>query len=241
MMRRFEVHYRDEDLPQDVHGVELMGSPRHLVWPDLCPNCGAPASEQIVVRKIFRRMSGGPEGEGGWEYVIRSAEIPFCAACAERHRQATPPLTRAAVVLDVLRSPLMIAVVGATTFAVISFQPAVVGTRGHWMGLALFGFFVITAVWSALAAWWSTRVYRVPRLSEIARACDFSDNLGNLIVGERHIYAIRNAKFAAALAEANRDRIVTDADRERVRRVEFAFGLLVLALVVVAAILLWGR
>ena len=240
-MRRFEVHDRDEDLPQDAHRVELMGSPRRLVWPAMCPNCGAPASERIVVRKIFRRMSGGRHRDSrGWNYVIRSAAIPFCTACAERHRQATPPLTRTAVVLSVVRNPLMIALVGATTFAVISF-PAVGETRGHWIGLAIFGFFVIAAVWSVVAAWWSTRVYRVPRLTEIARACDFSDNLGSLFVGERHVYAIRNATFAAAFVEANRDRMVTAAARKRVRRVERALSLLVLASLIVAALLLWSR
>lgn len=237
-MRRLEVHYRDEALPQDARRVELKGPPRRLAWPNICPNCGAPASERIVVRKIFRRMPGGRR-RGGWKYLIRSVEIPLCGACAESHRQSATPITGRELLLLCLLNPLMIPVVGATAFAVITFRPAVVETGGHWLGLAIFGFFAVTAVWSALAAWLSTRLHRVPPRTEIARACDFSDNLGNFIVGERHVYAIRNEGFAASFVEANRDRIFTDADRERARRAQLVFSVLVLALLVAAAILRW--
>src|SRR5262245_40333906 len=44
----------------------------------------------------------------------------------------------------------------------------------------------------AIGAWWSFRYDRMPPQTEVTRACDFSDNLGNPFVGERRTFAIRN-------------------------------------------------
>jgi hypothetical protein len=58
------------------------------------------------------------------------------------------------------------------------------------------------------------RFLRVPTLTEITRACDFSDNVG-FPFGIRRFFAIRNAAFADAFASANQDRLWTDAIRKR--------------------------
>ena len=55
---------------------------------------------------------------------------------------------------------------------------------------------------------------RVPPLTEITRACDFSDNVG-FPFGRRRFYAIRNPAFAQAFTAANQDRLWTDAIRKR--------------------------
>lgn len=235
----FQTSLRDHDLPVTARRIELAGTPRSLRWPAICPNCGAPASERITVRKIFRRMLPGRSLVAHWIYVVGSAAIPFCAACAARHRQCVKTPTRAEVLLRLLVNPLMIPVVGASAFAAIIFRPAVVDTRGapfHGVGVAIVGFLVLTAAWSAVSAWRSTRFYRIPPQTEITRACDFSDELGGFLAGRHRVYAIRNTAFADAFLAANRDRLWTDADRTRERRLRVAAAIVLLASLLVAGI-----
>jgi len=47
---------------------------------------------------------------------------------------------------------------------------------------------------------------------------DFSDNMGRVFVGERRVFAIRNARCAEALETANQDRLRTDQIRARDNR-----------------------
>jgi len=187
-------------------------------------------------------MSGGDNG--GWDYVIGRAEIPLCATCAQRHQQLSEAPTGAEFLFSFLRTPVIISFVAASWFAIRFFRTLVLETRGvpsRWIGLAIFGLLVATAVWSAIAAWWSTRFYRVPPQTEITRACDFSDDLGGLLGGAHRVYAIRNQAFAGAFAQANRHRVWTDADGRREGRLQMAAGVLVFLALVLAALLLPGR
>ena len=52
----------------------------------------------------------------------------------------------------------------------------------------------------------------MPPLTEITRACDFSDNVA-FPFGYRRLYTIRNSVFADAFTRANQDRLLTDAIR----------------------------
>jgi hypothetical protein len=226
-MWRFEPLERDKGLPTSAHRVELTGSPRSLIWPGICPNCGQPASERITVRKIFRRslkyIAGRALRVAPWTFVIGRVDVPFCGACAERHREQAKPLTGAALMFSYLRSPSLIAFAGAAGFAIVLFRPLVLEARGsssYPIGLAVLGFLVLTAAASALSAWRETRFWRVPPQTDITRACDFSDDLRYLFLLERRVYAIRNAAFAEALAAANRDRLWTEARRKRAEPLE---------------------
>jgi hypothetical protein len=68
-----------------------------------------------------------------------------------------------------------------------------------------------------VAAVRATRTLRVPAQTDVTRACDFSDDRSLPLEGERRVYALRDAAFAAALAAANRDRAWTPAARARAR------------------------
>ena len=62
------------------------------------------------------------------------------------------------------------------------------------------------------------RFLRVPPLTDITSACDFSDNVG-FPFGRRRFYAIRNPAFADAFSRANQHRLWTDAIRKRDDRI----------------------
>jgi hypothetical protein len=242
-MPAFEYSVRDHDLPEDAHRVRLVGASRTLVWPNICPNCGAPASVRIPVRKIFRRTEGSPH-DLFVRYLVTRIDIPFCATCADRHRQLSRAPPRSEWLVSYLRSPAIIALAAAMGFAVLLFRPLLIETRGdssaQLMGLAFFGALVLAAVASVVVAWRETRFRRVPRQTEITRACDFSDNLGKFFIGERRVYAIRNLAFAKAFTTANQDRLWTDAVRKRDRRWSTVAAMLVLA-ALLAAWLIIGR
>ena len=74
----------------------------------------------------------------------------------------------------------------------------------------------------------------MPPQTEVTRACDFSDNMGNVFVGERRVFAIRNARFAEALETANRDRLWTDEIRARDNRRNGTVAVVGLALLAIA-------
>lgn len=75
---------------------------------------------------------------------------------------------------------------------------------------------------------------RVPPLTDITRACDFSDNVG-FPFGRRRVYAIRNQTFAEAFTRANQDRIWTEAIQKRDAWIS---GIVALILIV-AALIAW--
>jgi len=234
----------DYDLPEldkGAHLVELKGSPGALTWPDICPNCGAPASERVKVRKVFGRHTQlSSESRSYSRFLIRSATIPLCAACAQRHRELLRVTMPQQALFRILRNPAMLAAYAAIAFAVFAFRRLVVGSGEPQHGLAIIGFFLLVALFTFSMVWWHTRTDFVPPLTEIARACDWSDNLGNLLTGERHAYAIRNAAFTQALAFLNGDRFVSATDRKRFQNLNVVYGLSIFAALAAAALLL-GR
>ncbi|MBX6365215.1 MAG: hypothetical protein IRZ00_15200 [Gemmatimonadetes bacterium] len=241
---RYEIEYRDHDLAQGGRRIELVGSPRSLVWPNICPNCGQPASERVRVRKIFRRSQGTRAAGRGWVwgYVIRSAEIPLCRECAERHRREETRPSTVRVLGHFLLNPLMIPVVGGAVFARVALEAGArsVGVRPPWwISVGLPGLLTFASAWSLLLAWRSTRFIRIPTRTQIVRACDFSDNLGNLLVGERHVYAIRNATFADAFLAANAARVFTAERRARAERTQLIAGTLLLGTLLVVGLLVY--
>ena len=220
-----------QDLPPS-HVVGLIGSHRGVGWPPLCPACGAPASTEIEVAKIFGRRARH-SGRGYYRYIVRM-RIPFCQSCADRHRQLVAPVPSAFG--SFFRTPALLSFIGAAAVGAILAMIFLQGGEGVSEGARLYALagivllvgtgFVITAR--------EARFLRVPALTEITRSCDFSDNLGYPF-GRRRLYAIRNGAFAAAFTRANQDRLWTEAIR---RRDAWISGI-VLAVLLVAAVIAW--
>jgi hypothetical protein len=98
---------------------------------------------------------------------------------------------------------------------------------------ALFGIVSLVGLGVFLTAS-EARFLRVPPLTEITRACDFSDNVG-FPFGRRRFYAIRDPAFAQAFTAANQNRLWTDAIR---KRDDWISGI-VFVLLIVAALIAW--
>ena len=213
-MRTFQVSHRDHDLPAMGHRVALMGASNTISWPSLCPNCGQPASERLSIQKVFRRKNR----HRAWRYVVTRIDVAFCAGCAARHRArrgAAGPLRRMghAPHADSARRRLP---PGRPRFS--TRDPDDERSSGRWLALGIFAFLATTAGASIVGAWRANRPYRVPKSTEVSSAFDYSDDLGNVFVGKRRVFAIRSGAFADALTAANRDRLWTDEIRERDRR-----------------------
>jgi len=205
--------HRDYDLPPEAIRVAVTGPARTLAWPAMCPNCGEPASRRIRVYKVFMRKSR----RRPWHYHIRSIEIPYCERCTREHDALVKPPGRFTGWLAVFRSPLIISLAGAAVMAYIGGRDLIDGLfdpSSRMVALAIVGTIAAAALSSIVGAWWSFRYERTPRQTDITRACDFSDNLGNIFIGQRRVFAIRNPRFAEAFAAANRDRLLTDAIRK---------------------------
>ena len=114
------------------------------------------------------------------------------------------------------RTPALLSFIGAVAVAVILSMIFLQGGEGVSPGARLYalgGIVLLVGLGIFLTAR-EARFLRVPPLTEITRACDFSDNVG-FPFGRRRFYAIRNPAFADAFTRANQDRLWTDAIRKR--------------------------
>ena len=244
-MRRFEAYHRDRDLPTEGRRVELHGTLRTVHWPPYCANCFAPASSRIVVKKIFRRMQGGRYHGRGWVYVIRSARIPYCPSCTSKNAELVKAgrMRFPEVVLRLVATPLIIPFAGGAIVARV-FLPDLVsrplGNPLHNVGLGIIAAMLVAMFTSAWGSWNSTRYYLVPPLNEITAACDFSDELGSLILGRHRAFVLRNEAFAQAFVDANRSRLWTARDTTRTDWLKAVLGVVLLA-GLIAARVLWVK
>jgi hypothetical protein len=233
-MPSFEPQIKDRDLaPLMQRRLELSGAPRQLHWPDVCAHCGGPTTQRLPVRKVFHRRYRHSRNR----YVIATADVPFCPTCIAQHAREAPVLSPAERALSYVRTFAIVPLAGAVVMATITWEPLQGAAAGdeRRTALAIFGFFAAIAIGSVFACWLLTRRFRVPPQSEITRACDFSDELGNPISGSRRVYALRNAAFAAAFAAANAQHVWTP-ERHAHRRGREA---VVLVLVVALGLALW--
>jgi hypothetical protein len=241
--RRFSAYYLATDLPADSQRVDVHGRLRSAVWPPICANCCAPAPSRLVVKKIFRRMPGGRHRGRGWKYVIRKTRIPYCASCMARNAElvAAARMPLGELLVRLVATPLIIPFVGGAIVARV-FLPDVIaqpiGNPLKNVGLGVLAAMVLAMLTSAWGSWNATRFYLVPEQNEITSACDFSDELGGPFTGWHRAYAFRNRDYAEAFVAANRTHLWTKADTVRAGRIAFIGGLLLLAGLIVARILL---
>lgn len=212
--------------------VALIGSHHHVAWPPLCPACGAAASTHIDVAKIFGRRSR--YGNHAYYRFIVRQRIPFCRSCADRHHQLATRVP--SVVGSFFRTPAVLSFIGAVAVAVILSMIVLQGGEGVGPGGRLYalGGIVLLVGFGVFITAREARFLRVPPLTEITRACDFSDNVG-FPFGRRRFYAIHNPAFASAFTRANQDRLWTDAIRKRDDRISG----IVFVVLIVAALIVW--
>lgn len=231
----------DHELAQHSYRVEMVGGLGALRWPSLCAACGADSDDRLVVRKVFvRPRSRTRRGSSYRRHVIASAHVPYCASCTERHRALVPQRSLARDAWNMLW-PVLIPMFGSGWFFLLSSRIALEEQRHGslafkyvWGVPALFG---LIFLWCIAIGWWSSRVLRVERQTDVTRACDFSDDVSWPWERERRIYALANERFARALADANAHRLwTTDDDRRSSRTFNAALVIGAIAIAVVWAL-----
>lgn len=240
----------ERSLAPNPHRLELRGAPSELAWPQICANCGASASEQITVRKVFGRHRPTRFGRGsGTGYLIDfrivPAPVPFCLTCANQHRATVQPRAFN-IVTNFIFSWAIIPVVGSSIIAYMIFQAvksmSLADPAGRF-GWSIFAVMIGAIVW-CVGLWWRVSAPdRVEHQTEITLACDFSRDVSEMFERERHIYAMRNQAFADAFAAANANRAWTAEDQAHSIRYSWVYSLgFVAALAVVAWLLgVFGR
>ena len=239
-MRSFIPQVRDLGLAASApHRVELAGSTRHLRWPPLCPGCGGAASERLPITKVFLRdwrRRRRKDVDDVTLYAFRTIHVPFCSACASRHRQLVQRIGTVRRILSYF-STIYVVPLAIAIFAVLLYVlPWLLGPAADIVArptrptqVAVFAAFA--ALFAALV-WYQTRRARIPPQTDVTTTFDFSDNMGNIVRGEHRVYAMSNMKFAETFKAANADRLWTDDLRARGARRE------VVAAIIGGAILL---
>src|SRR5688572_1748347 len=168
-MRSFIPQVRDLGLAaSSPHRAELAGPTRTLAWPSLCPACGDAASERVRITKVFLRdwRRRRKDVDDVTLYAIRTIDVPFCVACAARHREL---VQRIGVVRQILSyfSTIYIVPLAISLFAVLLYffpwmlgpAAAIVATPTYATQAAVFA--VLAAIFAALV-WHQTHRLRVP-------------------------------------------------------------------------------
>jgi hypothetical protein len=241
-----EQRFAHQNLAPHPHRLEVRGSPRSLSWPDLCANCGAPARERLRLRKAFFGRSSAhfrrhtyPDLPG---YRVVTADVPYCGACAARHRETLPRLSFMRRYATFLFNPAHIATIG---FAVLLclVGPGMLATLIAYtedrMGRWFFGALVFGVVWTPAIVWWMTRPDRFEPQTEITKALDVSADVAMFYEQRRHIYTFRNQAFAEAFARVNQPRLWTDEDQRRMNRTWLVVAVLFLVGLIAARLALW--
>ena len=234
----------EQSLAPNPHRVELRGAPSALSWPRICANCGASASEQIIVRKVFGRgrptRFGRRSSSGPIDFRIVPAPVPFCLTCANQHRATVVPRAFN-IITDFIFSWAIVPVIGLSFIAYKTFPAVKDMSLANSAGRAGWSFFALMAagiVW-CVGLWWRVSAPdRVEYQTEITKACDFSRDVSEMFERERHIYAMSNKTFADAFAAANAGRVWTAADQAHSRRYSWVYSLGVVAALVIVGLLL---
>jgi hypothetical protein len=207
-MNVFEPQQRALGLADNPHRVEMSGRPEEFVWPDVCPNCGAEASNTIRIEKVFyraHRISDDPS-----YHVITGMDVPFCDPCAERHLLEEPGMTPLQRRMSTLMTPYAIPMSFSALAVLFCLKEALADptdTTGLAVmgGMALFFFLISYGSWRASRT--ATRRLRVPAQTSVTLAFDFSDDLSEIFDESRRIYAVRNEAFATEFESLNSARV----------------------------------
>jgi hypothetical protein len=227
--------WAESSLAPHQHRLELRGSLGAISWPDVCAHCGEPASQRIVVRKVFRplpRRHGRGRSAGFRAYRVQSASIPFCGRCTAIHMETVRRPSLAKQAMHLVLNPLIIPVAGfawMTTVFWKSFRSNPISDPGPFPEWAIVAGLAAAMAWCVFVLWQSTAPTRLESQTDITRSCDFSEEVSGLFEKPRRIYSMRNKSFADRMAALNADRIWTAGDQTRSSKFQFVVAVLMLA------------
>jgi hypothetical protein len=217
--------------------VLVVGRPSAVAFPPVCTCCAQPASRRFRYGQAFPRF--GDEGQL-LGYQVYHADIPLCAACLETQHRLAPPLSVVRRLLLLARTWFVIGLAGGTLVCLYLLQMAwreVLRGRSALVELVIGTVFALIAIYHFRAAWNASRHLAIPPETQVTSALAFSDDLSQLFEPERHEYRFQNPVVAERFRAANAGRQwVADSSRARIAS---NGRIVVVALVVAAAVLLW--
>jgi hypothetical protein len=241
MNRTWDQRTAESDLATYPYRLEVRGAPRSLTWPDVCANCGSPATERVHIRRAFYRRTRG-RSSGTFGYSVVSADLPLCGPCVVRHRDTVPRVSWFRRYRWFLLNPAHVGTIGCAVL-LANVLPSNLGTpllsRSGMAAWGLAGIFAAGIAWIVAVTWWMSRPDRFEPPSEITSACSISYDISQFFEGRRHLYGFRNQAFADAFRRANEARVWTERDQTRMWKKFLAVATLLIVVVGGARLLLW--
>jgi hypothetical protein len=216
--------------------------PRRLSWPDVCANCGGPAQQHLRLRKAYYYRGPRRPVQDFPGYRVVAADVPYCAACAERHRQLLPRVSFLRRYGTFLLNPAHLATIGFVVLLGLvgpSLVAGLVASPTDRVGWAFLGVLVFGVARTIGITWWMTRPNRFEPRTEVTQACDISPDVGLFYEQRRHIYAFRNQRFAEAFERANQARVWTAGDQVRMQKTWLVVATVFLAALIAGRAWLW--
>jgi hypothetical protein len=202
----YQRKWRDRAAAREPEaGIVLVSGTEAPAFPDVCPVCLAPARLSIPVERTVTLIVSDGE-DNTTIHPVESFQVPFCAACVQRHRaeMAPPdpwlPLWRATKGGGEGVGGLIVCGVGFFFFyegltklswipIVFSFLPFLVG-----------GFLV-------RQTWAKNRYLAVPGPTKVSSALDFTVDLSEAFEPAWRAFVFQNVEYAERFREANAHRL----------------------------------
>ena len=194
----------NESLTAPSNQVILVGPITGLVYPAMCPNCGADARRALPIAKPFMFSSGG---DTGWSHRIAQARPLFCEPCHARHVSDAIPVTDADRMKSLFSQPLLIPALGLVLFggSIILERAFALVTNpiSEWPIIALAIAMMLVGRYCAQLAWREGSWARIPLLTPTNSASDFGDDDESMFQRTGRVYAIRNTACATKFERLN--------------------------------------
>jgi hypothetical protein len=217
--------------------TSIVGPLDRLAFPELCPACGARATQALDIPKWFLRRYD----ESNDERVYAEVRVPFCARCAEQHEreralQPDVPAYRYPGLFEHVIPAVYIAM--GLFFLSIAARVADKGLIFVAVLGAIGLFFLAVAIAATVGAWRVPWYERVPAQTSITSAFDYTDDESDVFQPTRRRYFIRNADFGERFAALNANKQWDPRGPEAARALwKWGLAIVVFILLLIAMIL----
>jgi uncharacterized membrane protein len=204
MSQAFKPQIGARELLPHPFRYELNAAPDKVQLPTLCASCGGLAAGKLTFSKVFRLVYRASRTR----IRVLHATMPCCDACRAKHLAEAPPMPLGSRLATIIFSEAILVAIfpfGIGLFVGwLAIQDFAAGDRERGSMLAsVGGFMVFIGLLVASTAVSSTRRLRVPPLTSVTSAFDFSNNVAEAFDRARYVYALRNERFARAFIAAN--------------------------------------
>lgn len=196
--------------------VFVKGSAAAVQFPQICPNCGRPATVSLAIERDFSLIAHNSDDSPNESiHAVERFDVPFCLDCDQARDLQ---LTRPGAWIHLKRIFSSGEGMGGAVVVGIGFAFLVSAvTEWNWFPLALSLWPFAVGGWLMRSTWRKTRHMAVPHPTPVDLTVDFTPSLALDFEPEWRAFLFQSHPYAEAFAHANSAAIWHPASPEAAR------------------------